>query len=84
MSRAYTHSRAAAHQQQDTGQQKAGRQDGEVPGSAEADDLCTADAKRQPDDDAEQSADDYCHGANSSLLLFDLHTFQMTGTDGHH
>ncbi|HAV07033.1 MAG TPA: hypothetical protein DCX47_18845, partial [Pseudomonas sp.] len=40
--------------------------------------------KRQPDDDAEQSADDYCHGANSSLLLFDLHTFQMTGTDGHH
>ncbi len=76
--------RAAAHQQQDTGQQKAGRQDGEVPGSAEADDLCTADAKRQPDDDAEQSADDYCHGANSSLLLFDLHTFQMTGTDGHH
>ncbi len=62
--------RAAAHQQQGPGQQKPCRDDGEIPGTAKADDLRSPCTEREPDDDAEHSADDHSHGLSPSILLF--------------
>ncbi len=64
----YPQRRAAACQQQHASEQEAGTENGEIPGTAQADELDATYRQRQAEDDAQHAADDDRHGISFLLL----------------